>query len=157
MKEFVTKNGQKRVVINCASMREVMELKKEILTCVKNHKLGIKITGSSENLLEKEISMSEVAEFLKNTLISMDISDSLEAIIYKCLAHCTYDTTKQINEALFDTICPESREDYYEIIMACIEENLRPFMKSLISAWSTIAPKLGNIQALDVIVNNANL
>ena len=154
MKDFITQNGQKRVVINCATMAEVIELKREIFKQIKNTKIGSDlISGGEKDLLEKDINLGQVIDFLKDILISMDISTELESVIYKCLAHCTYDTVHVINMNLFDNICPDARQDYYEIIIACIEENLKPFMKSLVSAWSTIRPKLGNIQILNAIVH----
>ena len=155
MKEFTTTNGQKRVIINCATMAEVIELKKEIFKQIKNTKIGSDLIsgGADKDLLDKEINIGEVVNFLKDALISMDISPELESVIFKCLGHCTYDTVHIINMDLFDNICPDARQDYYEIIIACIEENLKPFMKSLVSAWSTIRPKLGNIQILNAIVH----
>ena len=59
-------------------------------------------------------------------------------------------TTYRIDESLFDKV-PAAREDYYEIIISCIEENLHPFIKSLVSKWKTLAPKIGESQALSVV------
>lgn len=157
MREFVTKNTKKRVVINVATMGEVKELKKQILLQLKNHQLGLNLTGNVNNLLEKEIPIGRLIEFLKDVVIGMDTSEGLDRAIYNCLGHCTYNTVNVIDENLFDTICPEAREDYYEIIFACVEENLKPFMKSLCSEWNTIAMKIGNIPTLNVIANNVTL
>lgn len=153
MKEFITANGQKKVIINCASMQEVMNLKREILTQLKNHNISADFLKGNTELLDKEINLTEVINFIKNCLISMDISESLEDAIFKCLGHCVYDTVHVINKNLFDTVCPDAREDYYEIIIACLEENLKPFMKSLVSAWNLNKAKLGNIQTLSVIAH----
>ena len=154
MKDFITKNGQKRVVINCATMQEVIELKREILKQIKDHKIGSDlISGNAKDLLEKDINIGQIIDFFKNVLISMDVSQELENAIYKCLSHCTYDTVHVINMDLFDNICPDARQDYYEIIIACIEENLKPFMKSLASSWTILQPKLGNIPTLSAIVH----
>ena len=155
MKEFTTTNGRKKVIINCATMAEVIELKREIFKQIKNTKIGSDLIsgGADKDLLNKEINIGQVVDFLKDVLISMDISSELERVIFKCLEHCIYDTVHVINMKLFDEICPDARQDYYEIIIACIEENLKPFMKSLVSAWSTIQPKLGNIQTLSAIVH----
>lgn len=152
MKDFITKNTKKRVLINCASMADVIELKREILKQLKNQNISTELMSGKGDLLDKDINITEVINFLKNCLISMDISQELEEAIFKCLGYCIYDTVHPINKDLFDTICPDAREDYYEIIIACIEENLKPFMKSLISAWSTIQPKLGNIPQLNAFV-----
>lgn len=151
MKDFITSNTGKRVVVNCATMSEVMELKREILKALKDHKFGNDLITGKEDLLNKDINITEIINFLKDILISMDISKELEDVIFKCLGHCTYDTVHVINRELFDTINPQARADYYEIIFACIEENLSPFMQSLISAWKKYQAKLGNIPLLSAV------
>lgn len=151
MKDFITQNTQKRVIINCASMAEVMELKREILRALKGQQLSNDLISGKGDLLEKDINITEILNFMKDILITMDVSRELEEVIFKCLSHCLYDTVHVINRDLFDTIKPEARADYYEIVFACIEENLKPFMKSLISAWKNIQPKLGNIPSLSVL------
>lgn len=151
MKDFITTNTQKRVVINCSSMADVMDLKREILRALKEHQLSNNLITGKGDLLDKDINLMEILNFMKDVLISADMSRELENIIFKCLERCTYDTTKVINRELFDTICPEARADYYEIVFSCIEENLKPFMQSLISAWKNIQPKLGNIPSLSLI------
>ena len=110
----------------------------------------MKLVGNTNDILNKTIDFTAVIDFLKNIFISADISEDIEAALYACLKHCTYQTTYRIDESLFDKI-PEAREDYYEIIISCIEENLTPFIKSLVSKWKTLAPKLGESQALSVI------
>ena len=62
---------------------------------------------------------------------------------------------QKITLDLFDTN-PEIREDEYEIKLKCIEENFRPFVKSLASQWSILAPKIGESQALNVILAQMN-
>ena len=64
--------------------------------------------------------------------------EDFEEAIFNCLQYCTYKSTYKIDRDLFDNEqIPEAREDYYEIIYLCVEENLRPFIKSLISTWKT--------------------
>lgn len=150
MRDFITQNTQKRVIINCASMQEVMELKREILKALKGQQLSNDLISGKGDLLDKDINITEILNFMKDILITMDVSKELEEVIFKCLSHCLYDTVHVINRDLFDTIKPDARADYYEIVFACIEENLKPFMKSLISAWKNIQPKLGNIPNLSV-------
>lgn len=152
MKDFITANTQKRVVINCATMSEVMDLKREILKSLQEKQISKDLIKGKGELLDRDIDLTEILNFMKDILISMDISESLENIIFKCLAHCTFNTVHVINKDLFDTICPDARADYYEIVFACIEENLSPFIKSLISAWKNYQPKLGNIQNLSAFV-----
>lgn len=138
MKEFKCENTGNTVVINCASMRDVQRLKQVIFNEVKKSPIGVKLVNGDKSLLEKEIDFTGVIDFIKNTLIGIDTSDEFMEAIYNCLQYCTYKKVYKIDEALFDNeAIPEARQDYYEIIFACIEENLRPFIQSLISTWKT--------------------
>lgn len=149
MKEFIASNTEKTVRINVAPYEVGIELKNELLKLLKAQTLAdtIKIDKSAD-LLEKEIDIAKTLDFIKNILIDLETSKTVQDIIKKCLGYCTFDGVHKINSALFDSIYPDAREDYYEILIACIEENLRPFMKSLASAWKTNATKLGNFQNL---------
>lgn len=150
MKDFKSELTGNRIVINPASFGEVLKLKNVLFGELKSHSLGLKLTGNTNELLNKEIDFTAVLDFLKDVLIGADISEEVDAALWACLKNCTYQTTYRIDKDLFDKV-PEAREDYYEIIISCIEENLRPFIKSLVSKWSTLAPKLGESQALSVI------
>lgn len=151
MKDFETQNTKSRVVINPAPYKVVTNLKKVLLQEIKNNVIGLKISGDSNNVLEKTIDFTGCIDFIKNVIIGADTSDEVNNAIFDCLKYCTYNTTEKINEELFDKN-QEAREDYYEIIISCIEENLKPFMKSLASEWLILAPKLGESQVLNVIL-----
>lgn len=148
MLEFNATNTGKRVVINSASFKEVLQLKKALLNELSKHPIGLKVLNSNINFLEKELDFTNCIDFLKNVLIGADTTQEVETAIFECLKHCTYDTTNRIDEGLFDRI-PEARADYYEIMIKCVEENLKPFIKSLASLWKTLIPKLGESQALN--------
>ena len=136
MKDFKTENGKKRVVINCATIKEVQNLKKVIFNELKKSPLGLKLTEGPSSIFEKDIDFTGVIDFIKNTLIGIDTSEEFLEAIFACLKHCTYDSVYKIDEALFDNDqVPEARDDYYEIIYTCIEENLRPFLRSLVATW----------------------
>lgn len=151
MKDFTTQNGGARVVINPAPYKTVVRLKKVLLQEIKNNSIGLKIVGGNEALVKKELDFTGCIDFIKNALIGAEISDEVNNVIFECLSYCTYQTTNKIDEELFDKF-PDAREDYYEIIISCIEENLQPFIKSLVSEWSTLAPRLGESQALNVLL-----
>lgn len=137
MKEFNAENTGNRVVINVASLAEVKRLKQVIVSEMSKHPLGIKLLGSGE-VLDRQVDISGVLEFIKNVVLKVECSDEFDDAIFDCLKHCTYKTTYQITRDLFESDkCIEAREDYYEIIFECIEENLRPFIKSLISTFKT--------------------
>lgn len=136
MKQFKCANTGNTVVINCAPTRSVQRLKQVILNEVKKSPTGIKLIGGENSFFEKEIDFTGVVDFIKNTLIGIDTSDEFLEAIYDCLQYCTYKQVYKINEELFDNEqVPEARKDYYEIIFSCVEENLRPFIQSLISTW----------------------
>lgn len=138
MKDFKSSITGNRIVINCASMKEVQKLKQVILTELKNSPFSFKLNGKTDDIMEKDVDLSGIIEFMKNSLIGIDTSEDFQVALYDCLKHCTYKNTYKINEDLFDNEdVPEAREDYYEIVFACVEENLRPFMKSLSSVWKT--------------------
>lgn len=137
MRQFNCANTGNAVIINCAPTKSVQKLKQAIFNEIQKSPLGIKLIGG-EGLFDKEIDFTGVIDFLKNTLIGIDTSEAFTEAIYDCLQYCTYKKVYKIDEELFDNnAVPEAREDYYEIIFACIEENLRPFIKSLISTWKT--------------------
>lgn len=148
MLEFNATNTGKRIVINSASFKEVLQLKKALLSELSKHPIGLKVLNSNASFLEKELDFTNCIDFLKNVLIGADTTQEVETAIFECLKHCTYDTTNRIDEGLFDRI-PEARADYYEILIKCVEENLKPFIKSLASLWKTLIPKLGESQALN--------
>ena len=150
MKDFKSELTGNRIVINPAPFGEVKKLKNVLFNELKKNQLGIKLTGDTQNLLDRNLDFTAMIDFIKNVLIGVDISEDVESVLWECLKHCTYQTTYRIDETLFDKV-PEAREDYYEIIISCIEENLTPFIKSLVSKWQTLAPKLGESQALNVI------
>lgn len=156
MLEFTTENTGARVVINVASMRQVTNLKNVILKEIIKNPLGLKLQENTEakTVLEKEIDISGLLDYLKNTIVQIEISEDFNRAIFDCLGKCTYDM-KRITPELFDDI-PEARADYYEIIFKCIEENLRPFIKSLASKWKTLVQKIGESPLLSQILAQMN-
>ena len=152
MKEFKATNTGNKVIINCAKVKEVQRLKQVILNEVKKNPIGIKLIGQGPSVLEKELDFTGILDFIKDTLISIDTSEEFNEAIFNCLQYCTYKTVYKIDEALFDNDeIPEAREDYYEIILACVEENLRPFLKSLISMWKTHSNITEYVQKLSIM------
>lgn len=152
MKEFKATNTGNKVIINCAKVKEVQRLKQVILNEVKKNPIGIKLIGQGPSVLEKELDFTGVIDFIKDTLISIDTAEEFNEAIFNCLQYCTYKTVHKIDEALFDNDeIPEAREDYYEIILACVEENLRPFLKSLISTWRTHSNIVEYVQKLSIM------
>lgn len=139
MKEFTCTNTGNKVIINTASFKDVQRLKQVILNEFKKSPIGVKLIGKDKTLFEKDIDFTGVIDFIKDTIIGIETSEEFNDAIFACLQYCTYKKVYKIDEALFDNeAVPEARDDYYEILVACIEENLRPFIKSLISTWKTL-------------------
>lgn len=126
--EFVTQNGGVTVEVQAASFKDASNLKKAVAKGLKGNSLGLDGTNISDIKLDSIIQL----------LIDIDTSEDFERALMECLKNCIYDKggkNLKINMNLFDDI-PEAREDYYEIITKCCEENLRPFFKSLVSEFN---------------------
>lgn len=136
MMEFTTKNGHKNVKINEASWRDASLLKKEALKCLGN-------TSILNNIKDlKQLNTTALFKEISKLIIGLDTSIEFENAVMKCLSGCIYDNTHKIDENLFNDI-QEAREDYYEIVSKCCEVNLRPFFKSLVSAFEA---RFGNME-----------
>ena len=150
-KEIKLKHSGKTLIINTASTSEAKALKNVIFNEIKKYPLGIKLLGNTQSIFDKQVDFTAVFDFIKDVLISIDTSDEAESVIYDCLKHCVYDKVHKVTPDLFDEV-EEAREDYYEIMYSCIEENLRPFIKSLISTFSTHYMKLMNNRLLNTML-----
>lgn len=115
MTDLTVKSGAK-VVINAAPWKEAKALKKAI-------EREVAMAGG-------KVSMDKDVSDLVATLLTVDGSDAVETALAPCLARCLYNDTK-ITDSTFDD--PKARADYYEIIVACVRENLGPLVESLFS------------------------
>lgn len=128
--ECITQNGI-GINIVTAPTRSVMRLKREVFK-------HLKCKGFIDKIQVGNLSGIQLTDVL-DLLIDIDTSEEFEKAVFECLKVCIYDTDGKklrISEQLFDDV-PEARDDYYEIISKCCEENLRPFFKSLFSAFKT--------------------
>ena len=125
--EFITQNGNVTVDIIPASFKDACNLKKAVAKGIVGKDLGI----GNNNLMDIKL------DSILQLLVDIDTSDDFEKAILECLKSCIYDKggkNLKITAQLFDDI-PNAREDYYEIVTKCCEENLRPFFKSLASEF----------------------
>lgn len=128
--EFVTKNSSKNIKIVPASFKVAMNLKKEAFKCLNR-------TNALEKVKDlKNIELSTLFSELANLLVEADTSDGFNKAVMECLSVCICDGTHAITEQYFND-CPALWEDYYEIVAKCVEVNLRPFFKSLVSELQT--------------------
>ena len=128
--EFVTQNGNVAVEIFPATFKDACNLKKAV---------GKSLTGKGfiDNIQTSSL-MDIKLDSILQLLVDIDTSDEFEKSVMECLKSCIYDKggkNLKINSQLFDDI-PEAREDYYEIVTKCVEVNLRPFFKSLVSEFN---------------------
>ena len=142
--------------INCADLKNALEMKDAVLKCIKNSDIqkeqidsvlllyqtlktkngdGIVIEDITKALKQKNMHFETLINGLKNAFIELDTSTEIYSIIWKCLARCTYNG-ERIDIKTFEK--EENRADFYEVVYACIIENIRPFLKSLISVLSKV-------------------
>ena len=132
MKEFKGCNGAK-IVINEATWGDVRKLKKVL--AIELLKLGIDIDKEFLGQTEENLMVgSKLFQLLKDVYLTLEASDDFNDEIMNCLQYCHYDNI-QIKEQLFDDK-PEAREDYYDMVIGCLEVNLSPFIKKILSKFS---------------------
>lgn len=129
--EFETKNSV-NVKINMADFISSMKLKKAIVEAVKESGLDI----SSVDITNLK---SGAINSIIQAILTADSSDKVEDAIFKCLARCTYNGEK-ITKDIFEPL--EARENYYEIIIACLKVNLSPFFVPLFSKFNELQEKI---------------
>lgn len=141
MEQFITKNSQKSIKIIPANFRNAHILKCETLKCLKGTDFLKKI---------KDFQNTDVSTLfgeLANLIIDIDTSEGFNKAVMNCLSVCICDDTHALTEQYFND-CPELWDDYYEIVIKCVEVNLRPFFKSLGSEFSTQLKQLEESQLL---------
>ena len=133
--EFKSQNGVD-VKINPADFISAMKLKNSVLKAVKESGVDI-----SKIDLEK-ITAASLQPIIE-VVLSADTNEDVEKALFKCLERCTYNGERIIRDT-FEPI--EAREDYYEIVINCLKENLAPFFKNLISKLKSLTPKKSDNQ-----------
>lgn len=127
MAELVGPSGAK-IVINPAPWKDAKGLKNAI--------------QKAAATTELKISMDDVGGLLR-TFLQTDSAPEVDAALAPCLARCTRNGEK-ITDATFEEV--DARQDYYEIVFACVKENLGPLVDSLIAklpfarGMSNVAP-----------------
>lgn len=77
-------------------------------------------------------------DYLLPFLAKIDGSPEFDTALWPCLVRCTYNKEK-ITQATFNNI--KAREDYYAVVVNCIEVNLGPLFVSLclqLSMWGLL-------------------
>nr|DAT18305.1 MAG TPA: tail assembly chaperone protein [Caudoviricetes sp.] len=139
---FITQNGQKEVIINAASFKDASNLRKAVMKSIIESDFAKNL---DKNALET-LNLTSILDVGLKLIFNADTSENFEKAIFECLKVCLYEN-KKITLQLFDDIT-EAREDYYEIVSKCCEENLRPFFKSLVTEFQARLKLLGQNQLL---------
>lgn len=132
---IITKNSGIEIEIKPSSFKDASKLKKAALKCLQE--IGILKDIDLQSL--RNINIATMIDKAIDVLLSVDISDDFEKQLFECLKSCTVENNgikNKITYELFDEIA-ELQEDYYEIASKCIEVNLRPFLKSLVSEFNS--------------------
>lgn len=142
--EIITKNGQKEVVINVASFQNASNLRKAVMKNI----IESDFAKGLDKVTLESLNFTSLLDIGLKLIFNADSSNSFEKALFECLKVCYIDedgVKNKITPLLFDEK-PELREDYYEIVSKCCEENLRPFFKSLVSEFQTRMNQLGTSQ-----------
>lgn len=118
MTEFTSISGA-AIVINLAPWEDAKELKKVI----------------EREGAQSIIDMNGDLAKLSSLILKLDGSDAFEKALMPCLARCTRNG-ESVRGNTFDT--KEGRSDYVEIVKACVNENIGPFVASLFSQFGPL-------------------
>lgn len=129
--ELTTGTGAE-VKIEVADFITSMTLKKAVVEAVKESKIDI------ANIDLENLKVGAIDSILQ-VILTADCSDKVNEAIFKCLARCKYNG-ERISKDTFEPI--EAREDYYEIVIACLKENLAPFFKPLFLKLNSLQEKM---------------
>lgn len=120
---MITQNSKSNITINRASWADMNLLKQEALKCINVKNLDFNISS--------EVDFINVCAEL---VIKAETSSTFNEALFKCLKYCLLDDALPITEQLLEDK-PQLIEDYYEIASNCVEVNLLPFYKSLITEF----------------------
>ena len=115
MQQFKTTSGAS-VVINPAPWKDANAFKQVIQREFAGMGIKMDLIADTSALLA--------------AVMQIDSSPFVYAALFECLSRCTYNEEK-ITEKTFEST--EARKDYYEIVAACIKENILPLFVGLYS------------------------
>lgn len=129
--ELITAQGAE-VKINIADFISSMKLKKAVVEAIKESNIDV------ANIDLNNLKIGAIDSIIQ-AILTIDSSDKVDESLFKCLARCTYNGEK-ITKETFESV--EARKDYYEIIIACLKENLAPFFEPLILKLNSLQEKM---------------
>ena len=132
--EYTTESG-KQVVINYAGFKDACELKRQVGLEL------LKVNVNINDLINKELDSQSINTF-KDLIFTIDSSKEIEDCLFKCLARSLYNNSK-ITKELFED--KEVVHEYYDIMIACMRENLRPFFEKQFATLNELLKQVKNI------------
>lgn len=129
--QIITQNNKTKVTINRASWADMNLLKQEAFKCIDVHNVNISFDNTADFI-----------NFCMEILIKAETSETFNYALFRCLKNCLWDDYISITEQLLQDK-PEIIDDYYEIASNCIEVNLRPFFKSLVTEFKRRFQQIG--------------
>lgn len=131
--EFITPSG-KKAVINPAPFQDSMALKQSIAAVIATSPIKIDIDFASAKNGDISNIDFDVAEIAK-LIALIDASPLIQEKLFTCLIRCTHNGEK-ITMATFEP--EDARQDYYDIVLACLKVNIAPFFKGLLSKFAPL-------------------
>ena len=132
--EYTTESG-KQVVINYAGFKDACELKRQVGLEL------LKVNVNINDLINKELDSQSINTF-KDLIFTIDSSKEIEDCLFKCLARSLYNNSK-ITKELFED--KEVVHEYYDIMIACMRENLSPFFEKQFATLNELLKQVKNI------------
>ena len=136
--EFQAASGAK-VAINAAPFRDVLALKAAIGKSIAASSVTLEV-DPAKRATEQDF---DVAEILKLAAL-VDSDAAVQECLEKCLARCTYNNEKITLDGTFEP--EEARQDYYEVVTACLKVNLSPFFDALLTKLSPVADMMAKVK-----------
>lgn len=134
--DFKTKSGCS-ITINEAPFEDSINLKNSIMKELSNSGFNLDVESLKGIDFNSDID-SKVFSKIINAVLAIDSSSVVFENIFKCLERCKYNSEKITKTTFEDT---QARENYYEIIAACIKVNLLPFFKGLVLMFGQFSKK----------------
>lgn len=91
---------------------------------------------------------SDVAEIFKNMVCVGFASKKIDMCLDNCFKRCTYNCGKgdlKIDKDSFEPV--ECRQDYVQVCVEVVKENIEPFLKSLFAEYKHFMSIVGSVQA----------
>lgn len=126
MAEFTATSGAV-VKINPADFMDAIELQSAIAERISTSQLKMSLK-SGVSFEEQEIDAAEFIKLAAGVIADRSVRDAL----FKCLGKCTHNG-QRITPATFNDIT--ARQDFLEIAMACVKENIGHFIAPLLSKF----------------------